>query len=323
MTDVSVVVATYNRAPRLRALLESLAKQDYDGDFEVIVVDDASTDDTLKVLRGLEAELPIRLVALEQPVNRGPAAARNRGWRAASADLVCFTDDDCVASPQWLSAMTDALERADLVQGKTLPDPEQETNRGPFSHTLNVVWEHGWYETCNMGYRRDVLDRVEGFDESFRYAYGEDTDLAWRAKRSGAKSAFAEAATVYHDIVPSSWRAALSRVKRREAIVQVFQKNPGLKTALGKGLFYERTHLPALATVACTARWARSPSSPSRWFAAAGVGLWYAWECRKSHAKPRFGNVGFLGVVPGALIVDLADIAVFARASVRYRTLQL
>jgi GT2 family glycosyltransferase len=304
-------------------MLESLVKQDFDGEFEVIVVDDGSSDDTMAMLEQMASTVPYRLVALAQPRNLGPSSARNRGWRTARAPLVCFTDDDCVASPRWLAELTQALEHADIVQGQTLPNPEHEHHRGPFSHTLHVVSEHGWYETCNMGYRREVLERLDGFDESFRFAYGEDAELAWRAKRSGARSAFAAEALILHEIVPSRWSGALKRTRRREGIVQVFQRSPGLKQQLGKGVFYERTHLPALVVVACAAGLTLAPKSRSRWLVSAVVGLWYAWECRKNHAKPKWGNVGYLAVVPGALVVDLADIAVLAGASVRYRLLQL
>jgi glycosyltransferase involved in cell wall biosynthesis len=267
--------------------------------------------------------MPYSLTALRQPENRGPAVARNRGWQTSRASVVCFTDDDCNPSRRWLAEMLAGLEHADVVQGTTLPNPGQEGNRGPFSHTLLVLNESGYYETCNMAYRRDVLERIGGFNEHFRYAYGEDTELAWRAKESGATTAFADRAVVYHDVTLSSWRAALRGVRRREGIVQTFRFVPGLRDRLGKGLFYEDTHLPAVAVTACMVALAQAPRSPRRWATSAAIGLWYARECRRVHAKPKVGNVGWFAVVPAALVLDLADFAVFVRSSVRYRTLQL
>src|SRR3954467_15183072 len=104
MTDISIVVPTRNRADRLRALLASLAEQQAPP-FEVIVVDNASEDDTLAAVADADSaeDAHIRGIHLPQPM--GPAIARNRGWRAARGRLIVFTDDDVVARPGWLSAI--------------------------------------------------------------------------------------------------------------------------------------------------------------------------------------------------------------------------
>src|SRR5258707_10281865 len=91
---LSVVIPTYNRCASLRRLLDALARQTLSADrFEVIVVDDGSSDGTRELLRTLKT--PYALVSIEQP-NQGPGAARNRGVRAASGDLILFLDDDVV-----------------------------------------------------------------------------------------------------------------------------------------------------------------------------------------------------------------------------------
>src|SRR3954466_3165587 len=99
MSEISVVVPTRNRAGRLRALLESLAAQPA---HEVVVVDNASRDDTQAVV----TKAGVRRIRLPEPM--GPAVARNRGWREARGDLIVFTDDDVVARPGWLAAIADA-----------------------------------------------------------------------------------------------------------------------------------------------------------------------------------------------------------------------
>lgn len=317
--DVAVVVPTYNRSARLKPLMEALAAQEGVDNFEVLVVDDNSPDDTQAVLAELARRMPFTLTALRQPANRGPAQARNRGWRTSSAPLICFTDDDCVPSAGWLAAMVESLGEYDLVQGQTEPNPADEHQRGPFSHFVHVDWEMGYYETCNMGYRRDVLERLNGFDEQFSYNYGEDTELGWRARRAGMKIHFDERALVYHEITPSSWRRFLRNVRRRDGIVHVQSRIPGLRKELGKTMFYERTHLPALTHVATSAVLLGNVKSPARWTAWVASGLWYAWEMHYHHPKPRQGKIGWLAVVPGAFIVDLADIAVLARGSLRHR----
>jgi GT2 family glycosyltransferase len=320
--SVSVVVPTYNRSKRLPTLVEALAAQKGVGAFEVVFVDDASTDDTQLTLDRIAADAPFPVTAVRQASNRGPAIGRNVGWRMARAPLICFTDDDCLPTDTWLAEMVAALGSNDVVQGRTMPNPAHEANRGPFSHTLTIGWEMGYYETANMGYRREVLERVGGFDETFRYAYGEDCELAWRAIDSGATTYFADDALVYHDITQSSWRTALRNTRRREGMVQLFQRRPELRCRLGKGVFYEPTHLPALVGIGCAVALVQSPRAPARWAASAAVGLWYAKSCRRIRGRPR-SRLGWLGVVPASFVVDVADIGVLAQASIRYRTLQL
>src|SRR5439155_11754789 len=120
--EVCVVVATRNRAERLRLLLDSLRSQSLPRSaFEVVVVDDGSTDGTPGVL-GEEAargELPLRVI--RQDRSAGVAGARNAGWRAGGGRLVAFVDDDCVADPGWLAAGLAAARDSDglaLVQGR-------------------------------------------------------------------------------------------------------------------------------------------------------------------------------------------------------------
>ena len=104
------------------------------------------------------------------PSQSGPAAARNAGWHAALGQLVAFTDDDCVPQPEWLATLAAALQVADIAQGCTLPDPAQEHLLGPFARTMDVRSETGYYQTCNVGYRRSVLEAVGGFDDDLRQA---------------------------------------------------------------------------------------------------------------------------------------------------------
>jgi GT2 family glycosyltransferase len=318
----SVVVPTYNRSARLSLLLDGLAGQEGVGEFEVIVVDDASPDDTQALLKRRAADVPFRLTALRQEHNAGPAQARNRGWREAAGPIVCFTDDDCIPAPKWLAEVLATFDRADIVQGQTLPNPDQAHLNGPFSRTIHVEFERGYYETCNIAYRRDLLERLGGFDEGFRHPYGEDTELAWRAKNDGARSAFAPEALVYHEISPSDWRVAWREVRRREGLVLTLKRHPGLRQELGKGFFFERTHAPTLAVAMSAIALVARPRSMFRWAASAGIGLWYAWTIRMIRPKPR-ARWRWLYVVPQAYLLDVSEVAVLARASVKYGTLVL
>src|SRR4051794_5156121 len=101
--EVAVVVATHDRARRGGELVESLRRQTLQADrFEAVFVDDGSTDDTVAVLERERERGGLNMQVIALPDSAGPSRARNRGWRASSAPLVAFTDDDCLADPGWL-----------------------------------------------------------------------------------------------------------------------------------------------------------------------------------------------------------------------------
>src|SRR4051794_31622209 len=136
---VTVVIATRNRRERLAALLGSLRAQTLAFDrFEVIVVDDGSTDATPELLDREQRGPGLALRSINRARPGGPGAARNEGWRQARARLVAFIDDDCVATPGWLHAGLKVARSnpAAIVQGRTEADPGEEATAGPFSYTI-------------------------------------------------------------------------------------------------------------------------------------------------------------------------------------------
>jgi GT2 family glycosyltransferase len=318
---LSVVVATYRRANRLPRLLEAIAGQEVPGGLEVIVVDDASPDDTPVVLQALAARYPI-LRVVRQAKNAGPATARNIGWHLASAPLVAFTDDDCVPQPGWAAAIVKGLRDADLVQGTTLPNPDQIDNIGPFSRTLEVTSESGFYQTCNIGYRRELLERLGGFDERFPDPAGEDTDLAWRALGAGAAARFEAAAVVYHDIRPSSFRTHVADLPRWRSVVLLVKRQPRLRALCYRRVIWRASHekvLIALSGLALSGTPALSRRA--RWAALAGV-LPYIWFRVKTQPLAGGRRRG-LPAIPAAFLADTIEVGVLARASARQRTLLL
>lgn len=293
-----------------------------DGELEVIVVDDASSDDTAAVLRRWRTEPGLLVRSMRFEHNRGPAAARNQGWRAAAAAVVCFTDDDCAPHPTWVAEMAGALATVDLAQGRTVPAPDQAAQRGPFSHTMDVPHEDGHYATCNVAYRRSVLEGIDGFDETFARPYGEDADLAWRAIAAGATTTFVADAVVEHDVRPSSFVAHLGDLRRREGLVHLVRKHPGVRAHLPYRGYARPTHVPLVALAGAGAWWALHGSDPAPVIVVAATGAWYAWVTRHERAAPT-PRWRWIPTLPLAVLADLAEIAVLARASVRHRTLVL
>ena len=201
MKRVSVVVPTYRRASGLPLLIEAFEKQTLPPEtFEVIVVDDASPDETQAVLDDLVRRARITLRVVRNERNKGPGAARNAGWQVSDAPLVAFTDDDCIPSPGWLQAGLEAYEgsEAGIVQGRTLPDPAA-PDEG-WAKTLRIEKLSKFFESCNIFYAIDVLRATGGFDESISVPFGEDTALGWEARRRGVEPRFAPEAVVYHSV---------------------------------------------------------------------------------------------------------------------------
>jgi GT2 family glycosyltransferase len=209
---VSVVVCTYNGGRTLEQCLRSLLALRYP-DYEVIVVDDGSTDDTTAILARFPLTLPsptggegrVRGIRTIRQPNRGLSVARNVGLRAASGDIVAYTDSDCFADHDWLTHLVDQLQRsgAAAVGGPNLT-PEDgwlaacvAAAPGQPVHVLenDQVAEH--IPGCNMAFRREALEAINGFDPVYRAA-GDDVDLCWRLQQAGYWITFAPGAFVWH-----------------------------------------------------------------------------------------------------------------------------
>jgi len=244
--EASVVLATHQRAARLRALLASLREQTLDpGRFEVVVVDDGSTDDTPRVLEEERARggLALRVLRNERP--RGPAVARDAGWRAAQGAFVAFTDDDCRLAPGWLEAMLAAAAGGDdrrFVQGRTDPDPDEVDREGPFTRTLRIRSLCPYFQTANVGYPRALLERVDGFDTvTFSVPGGEDADLAWRCIEAGGEPVWAPDAQAWHAVHQLGPVGKLKVAWRWHETMRLYARYPELRRTLTYKVFFQKT----------------------------------------------------------------------------------
>jgi GT2 family glycosyltransferase len=195
---ISVVVCSYNGSRTIRDTLEWLGRLEYPS-YEVIVIDDGSTDATPDIAR----EFGVKVISTP---NRGLSAARNLGLAAAAGEIVAYIDDDAYPDPHWLTYLATAFVTTDHagIGGPNIPPP----GGGPLAacvanapggpiHVLlsDDVAEH--IPGCNMAFRKDRLRAVGGFDPQFRRA-GDDVDVCWRLQERGWTLGFSAAAMVWH-----------------------------------------------------------------------------------------------------------------------------
>ncbi len=221
-----MVIPTHGRHRRdlLARCLAALAATDGADVLEVIVVVDGGDEGDGAGL----APPDLRCRFLAQP-RSGPAAARNRGWRATDAPVVAFVDDDTVVGRRWLADLAAAFAAApDLagVGGAVLPlRPRNLVSRAvtDLGHIAHHRASDGWrLVTANAAFRRDALEAVGGFDETFAQASGEDWDLSVRLQRAGFRLDAIAGAEVRHEH-PTTVRAMMATARRYHASVPLLE----------------------------------------------------------------------------------------------------
>lgn len=213
MKGISVIIPFKNAAEHLPSLLEALMVQRRPAD-EIILVDNNSSDRSVQIAKDFisaQVHLPIKLLSQKKP---GASAARNFGAASAQSDWLVFTDADCIPDPAWLEDLSAAVEKgpeeiaacagrinpapprnitARFLGLYTLPANKKDQVYSRFSFTRG-----GGFPTANFAVRREVFERVGGFDESIRI-YGEDHDLCLKIYQTGYKIKALKSAVILHD----------------------------------------------------------------------------------------------------------------------------
>jgi len=199
---ISVIIPAKDAAKTLGECLQALLHQEslqFGHDYEVIVVDDGSTDDTAQIAE----QHAVRVIQL---TNAGPAAARNAGVRIARGELLTFTDADCIPSPTWLKELTRPFNNPEVVGVKGVYRTHQTSLVARF---VQVEYEYKYarmrtlsaidfIDTYSAAYRTEVFLQNRGFDESFRVPSVEDQEFSFRLARKGYRMVFEPSAVVFH-----------------------------------------------------------------------------------------------------------------------------
>lgn len=241
---VSIVIPTYNGRALLAVCLLSLRAQSYPADrFEVIVVDDASSDGTVEYLA---AEFPwARVAALAQ--NSGFIAACNAGVAAAQGEVLVLLNNDTEAEPGWLAALVTALmehpeagsaaskmllfDRRDTLHtaGDTMGRNGIPRNRGVWEKDAGQYDQDRWvFGPCGgaAAYRREAWQQAGGLDPAL-WMYLEDVDLAWRLQRLGWRSIYAPEARIYHQLSATGGGVLASYFTGRNTLWVIARNWPG------------------------------------------------------------------------------------------------
>lgn len=328
---VSVIIPARNAERTLERALTAVAAQKLEVPFEVVVVDDGSTDGTAEVARN-HAPL-VRL--LRNQSWQGPGAARNQGVAAARGQVLAFTDADCFPEPDWLANGFDALRDTEIVQGAVIPDPS--ADRGPFERTLVVDRATGFFQTANLFVQRDTFEAVGGFRDwsldrptgrvdaasgNRRFqkhtASGEDALFGWSARRMGASSRFAAEARVQHAVFASTVMGVVAdRWHWTRDMPGLARLAPELRSATfhRRWFFSEATmrfDLAAAGLVLATATRRRVPL--------ALAAPYVRWRFRDAR---RWGRGRAPAIAIGAAVVDAATLTGLIVGSITWRSLVL
>ena len=230
VVKISVVVPTFRRPHLLTRCLQALLSQDFPAhSTEVIVVSDGDDPATAARLETIHFEKYPTVHYYALPAKAGPAAARNLGWLLAQGELVVFTDDDCIPSDDWLTAMWRAYE----LQGKEEIAFSGQTvvpiNDEPTDYEKNISQlANAEFITANCACTKKALQKVRGFDERFRMAWREDSDLQFKFIQHKIPIVKVAQAVVTHPVRKAPWGVSIKEERKGMFNALLYKKYPRL-----------------------------------------------------------------------------------------------
>nr|WP_295924845.1 glycosyltransferase [uncultured Dyadobacter sp.] len=251
--SISVVIPTYKRPELLQKCLAALYRQSYPGCFfEVAVVSDGPDSGTESLVQNFSRDHPDFCVAFYHlPVKRGPAAARNLGWRRTSGDLVIFTDDDCIPDDDWLAAYWRTYRFYDQAFIAFTGRVVVPVSTIPTDYEKNVAHlSEAEFITANCACSRAALELTGGFDEAFPAAWREDSDLQFKLLENKVPIERVDDAVIFHPVRQARWGVSIAEQRKSMFNALLFKKHPDLyRSRISRGPVWNY-YLIILATIA-------------------------------------------------------------------------
>jgi GT2 family glycosyltransferase len=233
LPNISVVVPVYNARQTLKACIQSLLSLQYEAGCELIFVDNGSTDGSAEILKSFAG----RIQVLHQ-AKRGAGAARNWGIRQARFPVVAFIDSDCEADPYWLRHLAAPLEDPQTgISGGAILAKRPCNRVEKFGESIHdnekaiTCYRPPYVDTANAAARKEVLEAVGGFDETFLRQ--QDVELSVRMLKAGYRFAYARDAVVHHRNESTYWGLCREGFTHGLHAIAVLEKHRGFYRGAG------------------------------------------------------------------------------------------
>jgi len=230
-THLSVVIPTYKRPDLLIKCLHALNRQTLrKAYYDIIVVSDGYDPLTKKLVNAMTYLFNDRLVYLYTTVKKGPAAARNMGWLFSNSDLIAFTDDDCIPHEHWLQEILNAYKDEEIIaySGSVVVP----TSKRPTDYEKNMAQlQNAEFITANCACTKKALYAVGGFDERFKMAWREDSDLHFKLLQKHIPIIKLDEAVIIHPLRKAKWGISIKEQKKGIYNALLYKKFPNLYRA--------------------------------------------------------------------------------------------
>lgn len=227
---ISVVIPTYQRPHLLEKCLHALSLQSFPMDqFEVLVITDGPDDESFAVVRRFQQQGCTHMFVAALAEKKGPAAARNKGWRMAQGDLIAFTDDDCIPDVHFVAAYyrarMETYKKFIAFSGKVIVP----VSASPTDYEQNTAHlATADFITANCACSRAALEDVGGFDEAFTAAWREDSDLEFKFLKAHIPIYKIDTAIVEHPVRAARWGVSLQEQRKSMYNALLYKKYPDM-----------------------------------------------------------------------------------------------
>lgn len=331
---ISVVIATWQRTALLERCLNALVNQTISRTrYEILIVTDGPDLDTLQCIKQWcnRYHRHITISCLSLPVKKGPAAARNAGWRKAQGDLIVFTDDDCIPQPgclaQYWQAYTPCRNTPIAFSGRIqVPLPGRVAQRGnagrPTDYEMNIFQlEQARFVTANCACSRKALLLTNGLDEDFTMAWREDTALEFDLRENKVPVIKVPGAIIHHPVRAAGWGVSIREQKKGMFNALLYKKHTALYNNTNTGRTPRYYYL--IACLLLLTLWFAFRHTQATLYCLGGWAVltgWFAWK-RLRNTSRRVNHI--FEMICTSAVIPVVSIYWNLYGAIKFKTLYL